>query len=214
MEKTGVREIGKLFRDAGLDVAVRIYRDREAFKYRGEVRNRDLRLKVMKENVRDIKIDVPSIDADWILWADSDMVYPPNFFGELGYLLRTEFRNNKKCLHSQRKSTILEPTEELINKYIYPCIIPNAFEQANALEGVLKANIGAGYCQIANVDNLFKNRGGIYCNKPNCDRDWDNGGQKARSDQVFRRMLGHEKIPLPIQIHLQHTRQLPDERDC
>ena len=198
-----VNELLSVFRD--LRIHRKEYAGREGFKYRGEIRNADLINPIFHQR---------DIDADWILWADSDMVYPPTFFGELGHLLRTDFKKNKHCLHSQRKSTFLEPTEELINKYTYPCIIPNAFEQANALDGVLKANIGAGYCQIANVENLFKNHGGMYCTKKNCDRDWDNGGQKARSDQVFRRMIGHEKIPLPIQIHLQHSREFPDERDC
>jgi len=210
----GVEEICDLFCGAGLDIKLHGYGDRNEFKYRGNVRNNDLQQTMIENIFKPKQVKVRMTDADWILWADSDMVYPPTFFGELGHLLRTKFKDNPKCLHSQRKSTTLDETEALIGKYTYPCIIPDAFAQANALEGGLKANIGAGYCQIANVSNLFFNHSGMYCKKENCDRDWDKKGQKARSDQVFRRMVGHEKIPLPVQVHLQHLRIKPDERDC
>lgn len=199
----GMHKLLDVFSQAGLNICRREYGGFEFFKLRGNVRNRDL------ENANGTK----ATDADWILWADSDMVYHPQFFGTLGHLLRTSFRGNMHCLHSKRKSTILEETETLIGQYQYPCIIPDAYETADKLQAIEKANIGAGYCQIANVDNLFTNHNGLYVERA-VDNDWDTKGQKARSDQVFRRRLGREKIPLPIQIHLQHTRENPYERQC
>ena len=199
---TGVKELLCVFRRAGLLINGHEYVDWGRFKRRGFVRNRDLKIG-----------GVRVIDADWILWADSDMVYPPNFFSMMKSLCNTTFADNLKCLHSGRRSTFLDETELLVNKYNYPCIVPNAFIQANKLKSKKKRNIGAGYCQITNVDSLFSNFGGIYV-KGRCDRDWDTRGQKAISDIRFRKRLGAEKIPLPWQVHLQHLRSMPNERDC
>lgn len=193
---TDTGSVCDFFRNAGLNVYGRAYEGFELFKKRGNVRNMDL-----------------DTDAEWILWADSDMVYPPEFFGTLGHLLRTSFIDNPHCLYSARQSTILEPTRALIDLYEYPCIVHGAFEQASILESVLKANIGAGYCQIANVKNIKMNHGGKYVEVAT-DWDWDEEGQKAKSDQHFRHRLGKERIHLPVQIHLQHERTNPHERSC
>jgi len=59
---------------------------------------------------------------------------------------------------------------------------------------------------LANVKNLRDNHDGLY--QPvgkKIDRPWKKG-QKAKSDLQFKRRLGRERIPLPIQYHCQHVR--------
>lgn len=179
------------FRAAGLDVLASPWPDASEFQYRGLTRNRQLE----------------ETKADWVVFADSDMVYPPDFFAKAHELLAGPYRDNPHCLYSQRFSTILEPTEQMIAGFTYPQVVPAAHALAAQLPGQLKANIGAGYCQIVNVEQLRRNHGGRY-QDPNerIDWSWEKRHQKAKSDQPFRRRLGREAIPLPVQIHLQHVR--------
>ena len=179
------------FQQQGLHINSCVYDSTEEFQYRGWVRNRQLDM----------------TEADWILFADSDMVYPLNFFNEMCRLLSGDkYRNNPHCLYSRRFSTELNPTQKLIDKYSYPACIIDAHEQVQVLPGRLKANVGAGYCQIANVALLKKNYG--YYQKPGkrIDWSWEKKYQKAKSDMHFRKMLGRQAIRLPVQIHLQHLR--------
>ena len=189
--KPTTEEVVQLFRKKGLAVTGCVYSNTEQFQYRGWVRNRQLNMTA----------------ADWILFADSDMVYPPNFFTEMYRLLNTDkYRRSPHCLYSRRFSTELDPTQIMIDKYKYPDCVPDAFAQADTLPGKPKANIGAGYCQIANVALLKKNHG--YYQKPGkrIDWSWEKKYQRAKSDMHFRKMLGRQSIPLPVQIHLQHLR--------
>jgi hypothetical protein len=167
------------------------YPDHQDFQYRGWVRNRQL------ENTK----------ADWIIFADSDMVYPPDFFKVLQeQLLTDKYKNNPHCLYSARFSTTLAETEAVLNQYQYPCIIENVWEKVKDLPGEKKANIGAGYFQMANVKLLRERPDNYYC-QPGViyDQPWKKFA-RARSDQHFRKRLSREKIPLPLQIHLQHKR--------
>ena len=155
-------------------------------------------------------------DADWALFADTDMVYPPNFFNEAGRLLSTEYKDNPHCLVSQRFSTELAPTEQLVDdtgRWNYPCIIPGVWDRISVLPGNLKTNSGAGYCQIANIPLLRKNFNGLYQNPDaRVDWSWEKKYQKAKSDMHFRRRLGRERIPLPVQYHVQHRRDCHEGR--
>jgi hypothetical protein len=189
------------FREAGLDIKAHAYEDKSEFQYRGYTRNRAL----------------ADTDADYILWADTDMVYPPTFFGQLGYLLRTEYKNCPNCMYSRRFSTTLEETEALVDdteRWDYPCVIPNVWDLANELPGVKKSNIGAGYMHLAHVQNLVDNHEGFYV-KPGSSNDynWDKKFPKCKSDQQFRRMIGKQALPLPMQIHLQHVRASDDKNN-
>ena len=180
-----------MFQKKGLLINSCVYDSTEEFQYRGWVRNRQLDMTV----------------ADWIMFADSDMVYPSDFFSEMYRLLNTEkYKDSPHCLYSQRFSTELNPTQKLIDKYKYPACIEDAHTLTKVLPGRLKANVGAGYCQIANVSLLKKNHG--YYQKPGkrIDWSWEKKYQKAKSDMHFRKMLGRQAIKLPVQIHLQHLR--------
>ncbi len=93
------------FRKHGLNIKSRVYPTMKEIQYRGWTRNHQLR----------------DTDADWIMFVDSDMVYPPNFFSEMKTLLEGGFKDNPHCLHSRRQSTFFEETEKLIDKFSYPC---------------------------------------------------------------------------------------------
>lgn len=183
-------EVIRFFRDRGLDITTSKYkRHKHIFERRGLVRNRQL-----KEAM-----------GEWILFADSDMVYPPDYFQKLGDILYRD-SSNPHCLHSARQSTYLEDTNALIDAYTYPTEIVNAFTLAEALPSKIKSNIGAGYCQIANI-SLIKESDAPYYVPDNCRKDSPMFTmQKARTDAIFRRRLGREKIDLPRQVHLQHVR--------
>jgi hypothetical protein len=185
-----VPEVYEVFKDK-IRINLTEYPDHEEFQYRGWVRNRQLE----------------QTKADWIIFADSDMCYPENFFTELYRLLQTDkYKENPHCLYSARFSTTLEETEALLNQYQYPCIIDKPWDKISILPGELKSNIGAGYFQMANVKLLRERPDNYYCPPgQKIDQPWIKYA-KAKSDQHFRRRLGRESIPLPVQRHLQHVR--------
>ena len=194
----GVEQVKDMFPMLRIELAS--YPDHLYFQYRGLVRNRDL---------KDIT-GKPVCDSDYILWADSDMVYPTNFFAELKAKVNPA---ETRLYFSRRASTHLEPTEQLIDIYEYPCVVGNAYQKATTLNSDLKSNIGAGYFHLCNVKHLYELHGGYYVDpKENKDHAWSKY-PKCRSDQQFRRRVGKAKINLPIQIHLQHTRASED-RAC
>lgn len=184
------RDVIKLFREEGLDVRGCEYPNIDEFQYRGWTRNRQL----------------DECDADWIIFADSDMVYPPDFFRKTGKLLKGPLRGNPHCLYSRRFSTELEPTEQMmLVPGDYPTRVRNAHTLASVLPGGLKANVGAGYFQMCDVALLKKNHGHYQKRGKKIDWSWARR-QKAKSDMHFRKMLGGEAVGLPVQIHLQHVR--------
>lgn len=186
-----VDEVADLFRFRGLDVSLRPYPDTRDFQYRGWTRNEQLN----------------ACEADWILFADSDMVYPPDFFPKAFELLRKEpYVNSSKCLFSGRFSTTLEETDRLVDGLAYPCLVDDAFQRTVDLPGKLMPNIGAGYCHLVNVPLLKNSSEPYYCPPgKKIDNSWDRFA-KAKSDQHFRRRVGKLRIPLPVQYHLQHVR--------
>jgi len=98
-------------------------------------------------------------------------------------------------------------------QYKYPCIIPNAYDKAEKMVLRTCRNVGAGYCQLANIEQLKKNHGGLY-QPENMILDGQIGTSlKNRSDKNFRRTLGAEAMvikDMKLQIHLQHPRQKND----
>ena len=188
--KPSVPEVYEVFKDK-IRMELIEYPDHQEFQYRGWVRNKQLE----------------TTKADWITFADSDMCYPPDFFQVLQQQLLTDkYKNNPHCLISARFSTTLAETEAVLNQYQYPCIIEDTWNKVKDLPGERKANIGAGYFQMANVALLKARPDNYYC-EPGVkyDQPWEKFA-KANSDKHFRRRLGREKISLPVQIHLQHVR--------
>lgn len=185
-------KVAELFRQAGLDIRLCVHPDIKTFQFRGLNRNRQL----------------DETKADWLLYADSDMVYPVDFFSTLKKLLGEEpYVSSCRCLHSGRSSIRkAKATDEMINQFKYPCVVPRAFRIASTLRCHNVPNVGAGYCQIVNVERL-RTRDGFYVNPKRCrDWSWEKRYQRARSDLQFRRRVGRMAIPLPNQLHLQHIR--------
>ncbi len=195
----------RAFSDEGLNILPIDYgkegeiADEERFQYRGLTRNDAIK----------------KSDADYILFADTDMVYAPKFFRDLRRLLKREpWSSSNEMMYSRRASTRKEPdfqpTTDMINLWEgqYPCVIPTAWAFASLLESDLKSNMGAGYFHLIKREAT----GGYYVDEDDCaDYNWGDKFPKCKSDQQFRRRVGKLKIPLPIQIHLQHSRASEDK---
>lgn len=188
-------DVVDFFIHKGMDISTVRYDNLDKFQYRGWTRNDQL----------------DECQADWILFSDADMLFPPYFFMKAFELLRTdEYKDSSKCLYSSRFSTTLKETEDLLNQYEYPCLINNPYGEAEYLPGELKANVGAGYCHLVNVQKLKNSSEPYYCVPgKKVDNAWTRF-PKAKSDQHFRRRVGKQKINLPVQIHLQHVRGSED----
>ena len=193
MEHSEVSKTADLFKAKGLNVKKLEWAHLTEFQYRGMTRN-----KAVKES-----------DADFVIFADADMVYPPLFFRYIQHLMITdEWKDCSNCMYSERGSTYLEQTNALVDYYTYPCVIPKAWDKASTLKYKLMVNKGAGYFQLVNLKQLRLKHGGCYqVNHLPGDSDWFNGKPwKAFSDVQFRCRLKGKPIPLPMQLHLQHFR--------
>ena len=185
------QDVCNTFRDT-LNIRRIEYKDTSRFQLRGFVRNDQL---------------AKARANTWIVFADSDMVYPPEFFSKLFLLVKGHFKDNPHCLYAQRRSTTLKQTNRLIDKETYPSEISNVWDKSDKLRARSMKNVGAGYFQLANIANVYRKFGGKYLQtNKEVDGSWEHGIQRARSDIYFRQMLGREPIPLPYQIHLQHER--------
>jgi len=166
------------------------YPDKERFQRRGLVRN-DMLVKS---------------DADWIWFADCDMVVHPDFLARAEELFSGELKDETRMCTTGRFSTILEPTEELIEMYDYPVMILDPQSVVQGMEMKKKANIGAGFCQIFNVEHIREHHNGEYVDPANPRDNLWSKFWKTRSDTVLRRKCGKRKIDLPWFCHLQHPR--------
>jgi len=184
-----------LFRAPGVRIRHRIYEDRDAFQFRGNVRTDQLN----------------ECDTEWLLFADCDMVYHPAFFHDLAEVLRYEcpgFRGMLTAGRYSQPNTTIGTTADMVALYQYPCVVPAAWEQVETLEKVQRSNVGAGFFQLINVENCP--HGGYYVQTPR-DKAWAQGTYwKTRSDAAFRRRIGNRrKLPQWFsehQIHVNHDR--------
>lgn len=147
----------------------------------------------------------------WIMFTDSDVVYPPNFIERLNIMLACpKYRDCTNCMVPGRRSTELDTMEALVRVLDYPCIVPDAYEAVNKLNPVKIKNVGAGYCQIINRQAVLDRLGGNYVPE-NLKMDYINkkGQYRTKSDKYFRKQMGVFFLrprALPLQIHLQHRR--------
>ena len=183
------------FKDLGLKIKETVYEDMSEIQYRGLARNRQLN----------------NCDTKWILFADTDMVYDPYFFLDLYGQLENELKDEKRVISSRRVSLDKDFCKNYFNnedEREYPCFVDNPAEIcSNWPIFQISRNVGAGYFQLVNSFNVKENHGGIYVlPERNKDRSWAKG-QKARSDQQFRKMMGgRKKIQTKPQYHLNHER--------
>lgn len=180
------------FQALGLNVKHTPYEDTNDFQKRGLTRNRQIQ----------------ETQADWMWFADCDMVVAPTFLEKL-YEVLSSRADERRMLYTGRFSTRKpsDPTDSLIDGYEYPKYIKDSWGSASNLPKVKKSNIGAGFCQIINVEALRKFHGGVYVDpRRNRDREAFKTFWKTRSDGQFRRRVGKLKVDLPYFIHLQHKR--------
>lgn len=184
------------FRSKGLNVKEFVYEDEIAIQFRGIVRNKQLN----------------ETDADWILFSDSDMTYDPLFFQDIKRQILTNIKDETRCVSSRRISLDKDFSKNFFNKEdknIYPCLIENPADIVSKWPIFKITNsCGAGYFQLANVENIRKNHGGIYVNPRRCaDKPEFEEFHKTRSDRQFRSMLGgYVTIKTLPQYHLNHER--------
>jgi len=145
-------------------------------------------------------------NADWIIYADSDMVYDPYFFEDLKKKLQTDkFKNEDKVIGADRHSMQIDFCVNYFDAdaRVYPCVIPDVAEIVSKwplwyIKGKKKA---PGYFQLASV-KAIRDKGGIY-SEVNVDR-W----RLCKTDRVFRsHMGGNVPIDLLPQYHLNHDRR-------
>lgn len=189
-------EVCEFFKNKGVNIKETVYDNEISMQKRGLVRNRQLK----------------ETDADWILFADTDMVYDPLFFASIREQLETTLKNETKCICARRVSLDKQHCKDFFNKLDdnkYPCVIENSADIVSnwPVYRIARAT-GAGYFQLANVKNLKDNYNGFYVNPERCrDKPEVEAYHKTRSDIQFRKMIGgRTKISTPCQYHLNHER--------
>ena len=143
--------------------------------------------------------------ADWIIFADGDMVYEKGFFADLKTkLLQEPFVSCDKVIGADRHSLNIEYCTNYFNedKREYPCVIENVANLVSVwpIWRIGGKDIAAGYFQLANV-KAVKDKGGKY--------SWKSvdHGRCTKSDRMFRiHMGGRVPIDLLKQYHLNHDR--------
>jgi len=146
-------------------------------------------------------------DSDWIIFADSDIVYSNYFFQELSKQVETEkFKDEPKCIGADRISLQIPFCIDFFNSDTneYPKVIED-------IENIVKTwpvyrvggkDIAAGYFQLANVC-LIRERNIEYPIKK-----YD-GLRTYKADRAFRCVLGGRiGMELPAQYHLNHSREI------
>ncbi|MBI3881185.1 MAG: glycosyltransferase family 2 protein [Verrucomicrobia bacterium] len=161
----------------GADVRLKssAWDDHGTFQKRGLVRNRQL----------------AECATEWLLFADCDMVYHPEFFARLAAELSANHAKATHMLSSGRISNPQEAANELVDGAIgaAPVCVAEAFACASGLPRIVKRNVGAGFSQLINARHAP--HGGYYVTpQENADWAWDGQYQKARSDFQFRKRLG------------------------
>ena len=189
------KEVCDFFRKKGLNVYETILTEKE-------VPNRSI------GRNRQVKEVIKTKRADWMLFADSDMVYDPFFFDEVQKQLKGKYRNIKKVIGADRISLDIP----FCKKYFeddtqkYPYVIPDVAKIPSEwpVMWVTGSRTCPGNFQLANVDSIIE-RGGVYTGRS---RDvW----RKTRSDRGFRvQMGGRCSMPIKNQYHLNHDRGGPE----
>jgi len=191
-DKPACEDVIAFFRDKGLDIIEVIMKE-------NEIHNRSI-----SRNIR-----AGETEADWILFADSDMVYDSHFFEDIQKKLDTDERRNETKVFGANRHSLDIP---FCIKYFdedereYPCEIPNVASICSEwpVMWVKGAGIAPGNFQLARVQAI-KDKGGIYCGTK---RDlW----RRTKSDRGFRVHMGG-RIPMETlhQYHLNHDRGGPE----
>ena len=183
------------FTQHGLTIRETVYADEIAIQRRGLVRN----------------AQIDGTKCDYMLFADSDMVYSPHFFEDLGQKLAGELGNETRCISTTRVSLGKEFCIDYFrnqDNHTYPCVIENVADIVSKWPVYrISRSCGAGYFQLASVKSIQAN-GGLYVEPSKCaDIPEHERFHKTRSDKQFRRRIGGTKhIKTLPQYHLNHVR--------
>jgi hypothetical protein len=188
-------DVISLFRSAGVSIREQVYPGVTPLWERGIVRNRQL----------------SETDCEWILFADCDMVYHESFFEDLGKQLEGDLKEEKRCITASRISLDKTFSREHFNSHdtlAYPCMVENVGNIVSSWPVYqISRNVGAGYFQLANVENIRKNHGGVYVPPEHCHDTAAGRFSMYRSDRQFRRMVGGiRRVATKPQYHLNHER--------
>ena len=194
--KPTTEDLVSLFSDR-LHIKSSNWDDFNRFQLRGLVRNRQLQ----------------ECETEWLLFADCDMVYHPEYFERLVNELEAKHPRATYMLSSGRVSNPKEQTNAMVDGDIYDRPIGMAFGRAHMLPKIERRNVGAGFCQL--INKVHAPHDGYYV-KPKDNRDWGwHKSSNPRSDMQFRRRLnaGGPRQALPPwfsenAIHLNHDRDL------
>ena len=186
-------EVCSFFLDKGLNIKETSYPDTDVLQYRGLVRNRQL----------------AESDSEYILFADCDHAYHPEFFADLWPKVK-HYSNMTQCLSAYRISLDKEYCKDYFDnrdKRVYPCVVEKAGELADWPVYMVWPPTGGGYFQMINVKTMRDKFDGLYIPPEQCN-DWSwKRGQMAKSDRKFRKRIGGF-IPINTkpQYHLNHKR--------
>jgi len=150
-------------------------------------------------------------NTEWLLFADCDMVYHPEFFRRLSDTLAgIDEKHYASMMIAGRYSNDIDKGNALIAAEDYTKPIDNPWKRADArLNKIRRGCCGAGYFQLINMDHV--DHGSYYIDGSlNEDYSWLNRFAKANSDHQFRRRIGRcYKLPRWFwnsQIHINHDR--------
>jgi len=151
---------------------------------------------------------VADTTADWIVFADSDMVYDPYFFEDIQKQVKGKFATETRCIGADRVSLNIPFCIKFFedDKKEYPSVISEVVDICKKwpVKSVMGKNVAAGYFQLASVEAI-NNKGRKYTGKQN--DHW----RGTRSDRQFRtRMGGRVPIDTKKQYHLNHDRGGPE----
>jgi len=186
-------EVCKFFREKGLNI-------KETILTKEQVSNR-----AIGRNLQGTQTT-----ADWILFADSDLVYDPYFFDDLQKRLKTDLKDVKVVMGADRISLnvnfCIKYFEE--DKRKYPCVIENPTEITSKfpVKWIIGRGTAPGFFQLVNVAVFKEKTGGKVDSKA---RDkW----RRTRADRMLRvRMGGRYAIQkIKPQYHLNHDRGGPE----
>lgn len=170
------------------------YPDESRFQFRGLIRTDQVKISVGKR----------------LLFTDADMLVPKDWCRKA---LSPEFPDDK-CLHTGRYSTLLDPTNAMINSLVespgYPLYKDNSWDVVSGMQAIRMSDIGAGFCQIIGGD-FIRARGSYIPEDQNKDGRWSKRAV-YRSDKQFRNAVGKMSVPLDYMFHLQHERDSTSER--
>jgi hypothetical protein len=154
-------------------------------------------------------IRAKNTNAEWLLFADCDLVYDQFFFEDLKKKLESDqFKNETKVIGADRHSLddkfCIKYFEE--DKTEYPCEILNvaSITEKWPIKWVKGKETAAGYHQLINVKAMREKCGFYSCRENDYLRN-------TKSDRRFRIHMGG-RVPMDTLkiFHLNHDRNGPD----